>query len=141
MKNISNEMRKINIYTTVTVVVFIFLIVIVFSRLLYLNSKSQMISYNYNFYTGIMPAFLVMYFGVDSIFYLLYRRIKAKKGHYRKVLLSWAMECVVPLISILFLILSGESLVLNSHLFIYLTADIVPFLISLSMPIILWRKY
>ena len=123
-------------YTALTAVTFLFLIFMILSRLSYLSSQSQVISYDYNFYTGILPAFLVMYFGVDSIFYLLYRRIRVKMGPHRKVLLSWAMICSIPLLSILF----GQSSVLSSDLLLYVIAAIVPFLVSLSMPVILWVK-
>ena len=136
MENNSHELRKINVYTALTAVAFLFLIFLVLSRLSYLSSQSQIVSYDYNFYTGILPAFLVMYFGIDSIFYLLYRRIRVKMGSYRKVLLSWAMVCSIPLLSILF----GQSSVLYSDLLLYVTMAIVPFLVSLSMPVVLSVK-
>ncbi len=136
MENNSHELRKINVYTALTAVAFLFLIFMVISRLSYLSSQSQIVSYDYNFYTGILPAFLVMYFGIDSIFYLLYRRIRVKMGSYRKVLLSWAMVCSIPLLSILF----GQSSVLYSDLLLYVTVAIVPFLVSLSMPVVLSVK-
>lgn len=136
MENNSHELRKINVYTALTAVAFLFLIFMVLSRLSYLSSQSQIVSYDYNFYTGILPAFLVMYFGIDSIFYLLYRRIRVKMGSYRKVLLSWAMVCSIPLLSILF----GQSSVLYSDLLLYVTVAIVPFLVSLSMPVVLSVK-
>ena len=136
MENNTHELRKINIYTALTAVTFLFLIFIVLSRLSYLSSQSQIVSYNYNFYTGILPAFLVMYFGIDSIFYLLYRRIRVKMGSYRKVLLSWAMVCSIPLLSILF----GQLSVLYSDFLLYVTVAIVPFLVSLSMPVVLSVK-
>ncbi len=136
MENNSHELRKINVYTALTAVAFLFLIFLVLSRLSYLSSQSQIVSYDYNFYTGILPAFLVMYFGIDSIFYLLYRRIRVKMGSYRKVLLSWAMVCSIPLLSILF----GQSSVLYSDLLLYVTVAIVPFLVSLSMPVVLSVK-
>ncbi|MHB8359125.1 MAG: hypothetical protein ACYDCP_06480 [Thermoplasmataceae archaeon] len=136
MENNSHELRKINVYTALTAVAFLFLIFMVLSRLSYLSSQSQIVSYDYNFYTGILPAFLVMYFGIDSIFYLLYRRIRVKMGSYRKVLLSWAILCSIPLLSILF----GQSSVLYSDLLLYVTVAIVPFLVSLSMPVVLSVK-
>ncbi len=136
MENNSHELRKINVYTALTAVAFLFLIFLVLSRLSYLSSQSQIVSYDYNFYTGILPAFLVMYFGIDSIFYLLYRRIRVKMGSYRKVLLSWAMVCSIPLLSILF----GQLSVLYSDLLLYVTVAIVPFLVSLSMPVVLSVK-
>lgn len=136
MENNSHELRKINVYTALTAVAFLFLIFMVISRLSYLSSQSQIVSYDYNFYTGILPAFLVMYFGIDSIFYLLYRRIRVKMGSYRKVLLSWAMVCSIPLLSILF----GQLSVLYSDLLLYVTVAIVPFLVSLSMPVVLSVK-
>ena len=136
MENNTHELRKINVYTALTAVAFLFLIFLVLSRLSYLSSQSQIVSYDYNFYTGILPAFLVMYFGIDSIFYLLYRRIRVKMGSYRKVLLSWAMVCSIPLLSILF----GQSSVLYSDLLLYVTVAIVPFLVSLSMPVVLSVK-
>ena len=77
-----------------------------------------------------------MYFGIDSIFYLLYRRIRVKMGSYRKVLLSWAMVCSIPLLSILF----GQLSVLYSDFLLYVTVAIVPFLVSLSMPVVLSVK-
>lgn len=136
MENNTHELRKINVYTALTAVAFLFLIFMVLSRLSYLSSQSQIVSYDYNFYTGILPAFLVMYFGIDSIFYLLYRRIRVKMGSYRKVLLSWAMVCSIPLLSILF----GQLSVLYSDLLLYVTVAIVPFLVSLSMPVVLSVK-
>ncbi len=136
MENNSHELRKINVYTALTAVAFLFLIFMVISRLSYLSSQSQIVSYDYNFYTGILPAFLVMYFGIDSIFYLLYRRIRVKMGSYRKVLLSWAMVCSIPLLSILF----GQLSALYSDLLLYVTMAIVPFLVSLSMPVVLSVK-
>ena len=136
MENNSHELRKINVYTALTAVAFLFLIFLVLSRLSYLSSQSQIVSYDYNFYTVILPAFLVMYFGIDSIFYLLYRRIRVKMGSYRKVLLSWAMVCSIPLLSILF----GQLSVLYSDFLLYVTVAIVPFLVSLSMPVVLSVK-
>lgn len=133
MINNSSELRKLNIYTALIAVAFLILIFVILGRLSYLSSQSQVVSYDYNFYTGILPAFLVMYSGVDAVFYLLYCRVKVKKGPYKKVLLSWAMICVIPLFSIVF----GQSLVSNSDLLLYITATIVPFLVSLSMPVIL----
>ncbi len=145
MKNNSSELRRINIYKATAWIVFLFLAIIIIFRLSYLGSQDRVISYNYNFYTGTLPAFLVIYFGIDFIFYLQYLRIKIKQGSYKKVLYSWALICSTSFITmLLFPILlerpPGQPLTLNYNLFPIVAINITLFLVSLPIPIILSQK-
>lgn len=118
------------------------MIIIVSYRLLYLGSIGNIISFSYNYYTGILPAILVALAGLDIIYYSYYLKSKITNKHIKSALASWIFLVVMLSLYVFILPFFPPNVepnifkMFSSYPMIFIIT-IIPFVFSLSIPVYL----
>jgi len=143
MNNRSENVKKINKYIIISIVVFTFLVIVMFYRLTYLGSINN-ISATYDYYTGVLPAVLIGFAGIDIIFYLIYLRDKLSYNSVRHNLAMWIYILFIFSFFAFILPLFTSSIDTNrpqiipqSMLMINLITIGIPAILSISIPVYL----
>jgi hypothetical protein len=139
--NRSENIKKINNYLRIFAIIWVFMISIVSYRLLYLGSIGNIISFSYNYYTGILPAILVALAALDIFFYLDYLKSKITHKHMKSNLALWILLVVMLSLYVFILPFFPPNIEPNifkifSYPMIFIIT-IIPFIVSLAIPIYL----
>lgn len=125
--------KQLRIYFAAFLALFAVLIFFTFQRLFYLNAQSAHITVLYNYLTGILPATLVEYFGLDMLFFLTYVKERGNGKNIRKLLSAWMVLTMLPLSFTLPAVWNS----MEENMLIYAAGTFIPLIVSLIIPVYL----